>query len=221
MTDKDKHDSKKGHQLGHKPEAIDDPLADSIDWTPANPGGASFKTTDLKVLSAECIAIVPSAKYRRFFGLFASVPSIMLLGFALEGNLEWPVFLALSPFILIPAWLYCAHERHRFDKTQNQHVQQRGVLGFLQAFWGKRLWESTNVAPLPLNDIYALQIIGEWLQSNSENHNGSYQSFELNAITQSGRRIPLIDHGDIQALRADAETLAAFLAVPVWDAVLQ
>jgi len=49
--------------------------------------------------------------------------------------------------------------------------------------------------------------------------NGSYWSFELNLVLRDGRRLNVMDHGDYDALRRDADTLAEFLGRPVWDSV--
>ena len=43
-------------------------------------------------------------------------------------------------------------------------------------------------------------------------------SYELNVVLQDGSRRNVVDHGNLDALRADARELAMFLVVPLWDA---
>ena len=46
----------------------------------------------------------------------------------------------------------------------------------------------------------------------------SYYSYELNLVLNDGRRINVVDHGDLKRLRSDVKTLSQFLDKPVWDA---
>jgi hypothetical protein len=46
----------------------------------------------------------------------------------------------------------------------------------------------------------------------------SYYSYELNLVLDDGRRINVIDHGNLDRLRSDAQPLSRFLDKPVWDA---
>jgi hypothetical protein len=46
----------------------------------------------------------------------------------------------------------------------------------------------------------------------------SYYSYELNLVLDDGSRINVVDHGNLDRLRSDAQTLSRFLDKPVWDA---
>ena len=46
-----------------------------------------------------------------------------------------------------------------------------------------------------------------------------YYSYELNLVLEDGSRLNVIDHGNVEAIRADAQKLAAFLGKPLWDAI--
>ena len=46
----------------------------------------------------------------------------------------------------------------------------------------------------------------------------SYDSYELNAVLEDASRVLVVDHGNRDQLVSDAEVLAAFLGVPLWDA---
>ena len=66
-----------------------------------------------------------------------------------------------------------------------------------------------------LEQIHALQLLSEYCRGK----NNSYYSYELNLVLKDGRRLNVIDHGNLGKLRADAAALARFLGKPVWDAI--
>jgi hypothetical protein len=47
----------------------------------------------------------------------------------------------------------------------------------------------------------------------------SYTSYELNLVLEDSRRINLVDHGNRKKLIADAQIVAEFLGVPLWNAL--
>ncbi|MCB5161668.1 hypothetical protein [Marinomonas algarum] len=65
-----------------------------------------------------------------------------------------------------------------------------------------------------LGHIVSLQINNKIVQSK---HGLSYGCYELNLLTQHGRRINILNHGDEQQLLHDAEQLGYFLHVEVKD----
>ena len=65
-----------------------------------------------------------------------------------------------------------------------------------------------------LEKIHALQLI---FNASSQRFYGF--SYELNLVLEAGKRINVIDHGNLDRLREDADTLAAFLDKPIWDAI--
>ncbi len=68
-----------------------------------------------------------------------------------------------------------------------------------------------------LADVHALQVIEKWVKQTGPN-SGGYSSFELNLVMTDGKRHNIVDHGDPEALRADAEELGNHLQKPIWDA---
>ena len=66
-----------------------------------------------------------------------------------------------------------------------------------------------------LENIRAIQLIREYVRGNRN----SYYSYELNLVCSSGDRINIVDHGSLRAIREDAEILAKYLSLPVWDAI--
>ncbi len=66
---------------------------------------------------------------------------------------------------------------------------------------------------IAINQIHALQIIKERVQSK----NSSYYSYELNLILKDSNRMNVIDHGNLETIRQNAEQLANRLWVKIWD----
>ncbi|WP_055445839.1 hypothetical protein [Lacinutrix mariniflava] len=67
---------------------------------------------------------------------------------------------------------------------------------------------------IPLNNIIALQIIGETI----EDDDGHYKSFEINLVLNDASRINVVDHGNLDKIIDDAEILSEFLNIPIWHA---
>lgn len=65
-----------------------------------------------------------------------------------------------------------------------------------------------------LRHIVSLQINNKMVQRK---HALSYYCFELNLLTQHGRRINILNHNDLQQILIDAQLLADFLNVEVSD----
>ena len=90
----------------------------------------------------------------------------------------------------------------------------------LAAFWrGRRELTPMELvargnSSAPLSSIHALQLLSEYI-SGSKN---SYTSYELNLVLNDGSRINVVDHGNLERLRSDANRLSQFLDKPVWDA---
>ena len=101
------------------------------------------------------------------------------------------------------------------------------ALGF---YWEgtQRPIENTKDETIRLQDIHAIQLISEYIVSNSSSNSGgrgrrrrnhSYYSYEINLILESGERVNVIDHGDKLSVRRDANKVADFIEVPLWDAL--
>ena len=203
---------------GFDPSVFDDPVALETEWAPAASGGASFGTHRLIQVSANRVEFAPTLVAKLFYLLFFAIGSGMFFfhlnririaqaGFSDQDALV-PILVG-AVFAVVGACLYWIGSTPRvFDQR-------------LAAFWrGRR-------APTPmeligrgdssalLSSIHALQLLSEYV-SGSKN---SYYSYELNLILSDGSRINVVDHGNLERLRGDANTLSQFLDKPVWDAI--
>ena len=68
-----------------------------------------------------------------------------------------------------------------------------------------------------LSSIHALQIVPVQ-QRASEAGESDWTAYELVIVLGGGARVPVMQHGGLYSLRADAQRLAEFLGVPIWDA---
>lgn len=56
---------------------------------------------------------------------------------------------------------------------------------------------------ISLSDVHVLQILSEYVNGKS-----SFTSFELNLILKDSTRVNVIDHGNLEEIRNNAQTLA-------------
>ena len=68
-----------------------------------------------------------------------------------------------------------------------------------------------------LASIHALQLVPVQ-HTATEAGESSWTAYELLVVLGGGARVPVAQHGGLYHLRSDAQRLAEFLGVPVWDA---
>jgi hypothetical protein len=203
---------------GVDPSDFDDPIAAQTDWFPAAPGGASFGTHRLVQVSANRVEF--SATFgAKFFFLIFLFAGLGVLGFQINRIRIGQAYL-LSQDTLIPVLvgtvfavvggcLYWFGTTPRvFDQSRASFWRGRKEPAMLDA--AGRSENST-----PLSSIHALQLLTEYVSGNKS----SYYSYELNLVLDDGSRINVVDHGNLERLRSDAQTLSQFLGKPVWDAI--
>jgi hypothetical protein len=200
------------------PLRFDDPLAQKIDWTPIRLGGSSFRTQALRETSYHILEFVISRSGLLFGLIFllSGLANMLILPFLIlpgmsevTGIVRALIPLSGLPFTLVGIWfLYSIGKPVVFDKE----------LGW---FWkgyrapSLRGGEYKPKTGCPLSRAYALQILAEYIRSEDRD----YWSYELNLVCRDGSRFNLVDHGDYQKMKGDAQTISAFLGIPVWDGV--
>lgn len=195
-----------------------DPVAMQTDWTPANRGGASFRTHKLVTINPDRLEFKPVVGATMLYllvlcvglGIMAAIPASRFSSgsISLDAGLVGP-FIAGLVFAAVGAALF------RAGTAPIVFDRQKGF------FWkGRtapdRVFDRKSLKCFAeLQDVHALQIVSETCSSDDS----SFCSYELNLVLHDGRRINVVDHGNRNALRQDADTLAAFLEKPLWDAV--
>ncbi|MCH7688686.1 MAG: hypothetical protein IH899_18715 [Planctomycetes bacterium] len=176
----------------------DDPVAADTEWSPAKGYQMNFRTRQLVQRGVDRLEFPATLSNLlvSVFVLLMGVASTVLPGGLVIMNREWGalVFVLMGiVFLLLGAnMVYSAISPIVFDR-------QRGLF-----------WKGLTDSATRLDVIYALQII---IIADSE---GS--SPELNLVLENASRINVAHGGDIEQLRKDAERLAEFLNVPLWDA---
>ena len=200
------------------PSRFSDPVADTTEWGPAKRGGSSFKTHKLVYFGGQRLDFKGSIG-GIIFGLIFFLAGIgAIVGFSIfmgtSENLEFE-FPMLIPYVFGTIFSLVGWFMYRsmtapivFDKT-------------LGHFWKGRKSprEVFNIDSIKvhtkLDQIHAIQILSEYCHTDKSH----YYSYELNLILKDSSRINVIDHGNLKVLREDANTLADFLGVPIWDVV--
>ncbi len=201
------------------PSTLGDPVAVRTAWTPAASGGTSFRTHRLVQRSANRVEFAPTLAAKAFYLLFLLAGSGVLvfqvhrIRLAQVGLLTQdgcvPILVG-AVFVIVGACMYWFGSTPRvFDRA-------------VGAFWRGRKAPSPlggverSGSCAPLSSIHALQLLCEYVSGSKQ----SFYSYELNLVLDDGRRIHVVDHGNLERLRADAQTLSLFLDKPVWDATL-
>lgn len=203
---------------GVDPSSFDDPVALQTDWFPAAPGGASFGTHRLVRVSANRIEFAATFSAKFFFLVFCFA-GLGVLGFQVNRIRIGQAYLlsqeTLVPFVAGTVFAVVGGCMYWFGTTPRVFDQSRA------SFWRGRkeparlsaTGQSENATPLA--SIHALQLLTEYVSGNKN----SYYSYELNLVLDDGSRINVVDHGNLERLRSDAQSLAQFLGKPVWDAI--
>lgn len=204
------------HEMSTSVESNDPILQDlikKVEWSPLAGGGANFKTSYLKTVSPTRLEVAKSKGAYLFSGLFVGmgtiIPGIIATGIIMKEGLQWEIlFLALFALIFAGVGiLMLIFPRPRiFDKTEGWFWQGKNSLKSEQHYLN--LKKSAR-----LSEIAAIQIVPERLSGK----NRSYTSWEVNLVSQDAKRLNVMDHGNKESILEDAQILAEFLDVPVWQ----
>lgn len=198
------------------PATLCDPVALKTGWTPLKPGGTNLGTHKLVQRHGSRMEFRVSVSGLLFALVFLCVGVGVLVACATalveQGIVEYPlllcglIFTGLGLYLLI-SWT----QPIVFDQTKGWFWKGKQPTG--QFGRSKRENNQGNNQAVELSQIHALQIIAEYCRGNKT----SFYSYELNLVLHTGDRINVVDHGNHHRIRKDAETLANFLGVPVWD----
>jgi hypothetical protein len=196
------------------PASLGDEVALRTEWTPAKGGGANFQTHRLVEIDMHRTEFRASPGLVVFALVFLTigiaVPAIV--GMANRQDVVAVIACAFAGLIFVGVGggiLYFGLAPIVFDKRRGEYWKGRTAP-----------YEAANRDSLKhyaeLDGIRALQIIKERCTSK----NSSYYSYELNLVLEDGSRLNVVDHGNLERLREDAERLSAFLGKPVWDGTI-
>ena len=175
-----------------------DELALKISWEPLVGGGTNFCTHRLRAKSdarSDLIEFEITIAAILTIVVFFAACLAGLVGAASSGD-GLPMLASIAMMGFCIWWA--------FQLVGDQTIFDRSSCSFVR----KGITSS-------LENICAIQLIREYVRGNRH----SYYSYELNLVCSSGDRINIVDHGSLRAIREDAEILANYLSLPVWDAI--
>jgi hypothetical protein len=198
------------------PALLNDPVAMETRWTPLVHDGASFRTHILTKKGKERIEFRPAPHALLIAAAFIAVGVVfsVILTICMEEAQNDDLLVPAALGIII-AWvgivrMYMLNIPIVFDTA----------IGY---FWKGRVKPEEMFIDnsdkmlkkcVSLNQVYALQIVAE----RCHRRRSYYYSYELNLVLRDGKRMNVIDHGDIKNVRADARALSELLGKTIWDA---
>ncbi|MBO84842.1 MAG: hypothetical protein CL927_05745 [Deltaproteobacteria bacterium] len=198
------------------PSLFGDPIAERADWTPLVGGGTNIGTHWLKQQSAHRLVFAASWGARLFAGIFIAVGLTIMVGALLAGFAVLPMPFEGVVGGLLFGGIFLVAGGFAWRKMCAPRVFDKRMGAF---FRGSRPPAQVGMAQcsedhVPFSQIHALQIIRERVHGK----NTSFYSYELNLVLKDAARVNVVDHSKVVRLRREAEELAGFLGVPVWDA---
>ena len=188
----------------------DDPVLRETHWTPLARSGHGWPTHRLVVHASEGWAeLRPNVPLNRPLLILGEISGLVLLlwQFITDGQGS---IVALLTMLLIATPIFGFTLRTVvFDRRSGRFWEQQLVAP------SKRLMEGR------LSGIHAVQLIPERIVTGDTTGltgpPAFFVSYELNLVNHRGGRLNLIDHAMLSWLRRDANSLASFLDVPLWD----
>ena len=202
------------------PSTIDDGVAQETEWTPLKRGGTNLRTHNLVKVSRDRLAFKPTIGV---LALGCAIPLFALglgaslvfsaLGRSSDDNTAITIVLATVftiAFCAVGVFLLRSMRKPRFfDLHEGWYWASRKSIELANRNEGRK-------HGVPIEDIYALQIIREYCRSGGKNHQ-SYYSYELNLVLTDTSRINVVDQSNVRTFYEDAKRLAKFLDIPLWD----
>ncbi len=195
-----------------------DAIAEKIDWKPLENGGSSHRTQKVRALGNSRIEVIATLETILLCTVFILVGIVMsglwVYAAFMENqfaNFDWHWVFALIGLVFFSVGLLFIVKMSRIKVFDKQ-------IGY---YWvGKKgPWQTYDFKKeerfVELRMIHAIQLVRHLVKSDDS----SFYSYELNLVLKDLRRINVMDHSKLNKLREDADTLAAFLNVPIWDVV--
>jgi hypothetical protein len=192
---------------------FDDPIADKTDWGPCRSGGTNFRTHKLVPEMRGIMRFKATLGALMFGFVFMAAglgSGVVMIGETLSGSNPPPIFIAIIvPIVFGGAGFYLL----RSFMTPIVFSINKGY------FWKGYMKEHEDPEHKGLKtycrilDIHALQVISEYCKSDKS----PYRSYEINIVKKDGSRLNVVDYGNRHKIREDAQKLATYLRVPLWD----
>lgn len=189
------------------PSIFNHPLCLKTSWAPLRSGGSNFRTHHLVTDKRGRLVFRPYFLSYIFALLLISLTVYVSIGRILDlesaESDPWTWLVKCAVILVMLVFFIGLFRPRKFDF-------ERGI------YWrGYRPPGNKRSSKWAfIHDIGGIQMINERVRSNSS----SYTSYELNLVLKNGERRNVVDHGNLEGLRDEAQQLARRLNVPLWDA---
>ena len=175
-----------------------DEIANKTEWSSYKKGGANFKTVVLNQKENGDMEIKPSRWL--YFAVYVG-SFVMSIHLAIPIAQKFGAGYFVLPIIIGPV-VACVilknMNRKYFDSSIGKY------------YIGKY---ATSKCVVDFADVYALQII----RKKCYYRNNRYYSYEINMVLNTGNRYNIMDHGNLNKIKENAQTIADILGVKLWD----
>lgn len=204
---------KLGRAMEFDPSVFDDPIAKKAHWTRLKRNNTNFKSRNLKEVSPGRLEYKSSMPALLFSLVFMVIGAGIPLWYVLfyhdsSADIQTILFPFIFGIIFFGVGFYFFNSKRKpivIDKTAG-------------LFWIGKNDPSTwmeNDSAVRLSDIHAVQLLSEFVRGEKR----SYYVYETNFVLKDGGRVNVVSQGGPRnSSMAEAQKLANFLDVPIWDA---
>jgi len=206
-------DSMTGETHQVDPSRFNDPVALKTQWSMISKGGAGFGSHKLNNVGDDVLA------FKLTWGVyFLSIAFLLIwiagsLGFWFNGMREIAPYVILGIFGGIGVFIFLSSAKPIvFDKGKGLFIKGKLSKGESD--------EVGSAKTVKLEDIHALQVLAR-MQRHYDDKTRTYHTdmtYEMNLVLHDATRKSVLRHGNRGQMLDDAETIANFLGIPVWDA---
>ncbi len=192
------------------PSVLNDEIASKTDWKSISGTSTNFNSRKLKLESSFKLIYSPSIQTYIvvfFIGIFVAfiptVVTLLLIGKLVKVTLFGFVLIYVS-FIIACLFLTRYIFKPRvFDKYEGWY------------YVGQNFCEKNKRCRL--DSILAIQLVSHWVWSNNTDRKSHY--CQMNLVLNDTTRISILTIRSLSTVRRDAEIIARFLNIPVWDGI--
>ncbi|MGC6483029.1 MAG: hypothetical protein ACON4T_05630 [Synechococcus sp.] len=195
---------------------FNDPLALEIPWDPMSRGGSSICThrakqnTGVDGTTLQLQMTTEAKRSRTWFITTAPILGIPLILLFVLLAIFANVLVAL--FVIIP---FAAIFRSFPASLYQDFRQEQRKECTLNKFTGELIRRAKTHA---ITDVYAIQLLRKRIKRRTQNY--TYDDcYELNLVRRDGTRLNVTNHGSLSKIRADADLVADYLHIPIWDVI--
>ncbi|MDP3238519.1 MAG: hypothetical protein Q8N26_37345 [Myxococcales bacterium] len=171
--------------------------APKIDWTPLVPGGDDLSTHRLVPFDGGLVMRKGRGTFvRAATGLLIGAP---LLVIGVMAFTERPSYASAFTFAFglvfaaVGVWFLTAKAVQFDERLRLVRIAGREV---------------------PFSTIAGLQVLPEMIEDDEA---PTFRSWELNLVLEDGSRLNVVDHAEVEQLRAEAAQLSRLIDCPVWE----